>query len=437
MLESFLQQHQQCWSKTLPVSPSKKKNTSRGGGGSSPSRARSLLYALLCCALISWTLVRPQWEVLLQASAAMYYPNHEDDGYSSDYSLMVKDLKPTELPQIAWLLSFPNSGTSYTLAMVERASNRSIASNYGIEFSNQHHNPELVHSDHPEGPFWEGPESFIRFGSTYRPLPKEYVLTKTHCGSRCVHCPAHEYLVNASVFLQECRRTTSRNGTNTKLAYEIDHERVHRAVHVVRHPMNNVVSRFHLNARNSNRKLEHAQRKGKRLDETPLPINAKGFRLYCQRMAEDDNLPRDAQLLWQRPTDWPIMDKYRPKSAKELAKWMAAIPCAPEFARYVIWHNHVVHSVLPQLGPRWHQRTPPSFTVYYEDYGYDLNTTAKELLRFLHLPMANSELKSFRLSDYTQDHFTATERRKIAKLLRALASPETWKRIRHYVRDYL
>ena len=59
-----------------------------------------------------------------------------------------------EKPPIALILSFPNSGTSYTLAMVEQASNRSIASNYGLEFSNGdylHPKPSNKLSDYSHG----------------------------------------------------------------------------------------------------------------------------------------------------------------------------------------------------------------------------------------------------------------------------------------------
>lgn len=54
-------------------------------------------------------------------------------------------------PHIAWLMSFPNSGTSYTLRLVQTS-----------------------------GPYLRQ--------QTANELPKTYILTKTHCGGRCVHC---------------------------------------------------------------------------------------------------------------------------------------------------------------------------------------------------------------------------------------------------------
>lgn len=36
-------------------------------------------------------------------------------------------------PAVVWLASYPNSGTSFTMTLVERASDLSMASNYGVE----------------------------------------------------------------------------------------------------------------------------------------------------------------------------------------------------------------------------------------------------------------------------------------------------------------
>eukprot|EP00751_Fragilariopsis_kerguelensis_P038818 CAMPEP_0171021160 /NCGR_PEP_ID=MMETSP0736-20130129/30439_1 /TAXON_ID=186038 /ORGANISM="Fragilariopsis kerguelensis, Strain L26-C5" /LENGTH=384 /DNA_ID=CAMNT_0011459287 /DNA_START=202 /DNA_END=1353 /DNA_ORIENTATION=+ len=96
------------------------------------------------------------------------------------------------LPHIVWLASFPNSGTSYTMTMVARSSNKSYATNYGNEVTP----PELpnslsIYPRRPEGPFWPGLSGIM---NTPRPLPDKYVITKTHCGSRCVNCGPDEYI---------------------------------------------------------------------------------------------------------------------------------------------------------------------------------------------------------------------------------------------------
>lgn len=62
----------------------------------------------------------------------------------------------TEKPlEIAWLMSFPNSGTSYTTRLIRRASLTSSASNYGKE--NLSGDSVPVFADQPTGPYWVDP----------------------------------------------------------------------------------------------------------------------------------------------------------------------------------------------------------------------------------------------------------------------------------------
>jgi hypothetical protein len=73
-------------------------------------------------------------------------------------------------PQVAWIMSFGGSGTSYTIVNTEAMTLRSTASNYGQEFR-PHSVP--IRANYTNGPFVRSP----RIG-----LPDRYVLTKTHCG---------------------------------------------------------------------------------------------------------------------------------------------------------------------------------------------------------------------------------------------------------------
>lgn len=77
-------------------------------------------------------------------------------------------------PKIAWLMSFPNSGTSFTSKMIRHASEMSTASNYGEENRDLHGNSVPVYPNVTHGPFWIDPHSM---DSTER--PSNYVLTKT------------------------------------------------------------------------------------------------------------------------------------------------------------------------------------------------------------------------------------------------------------------
>ena len=121
-------------------------------------------------------------------------------------------------PKIVWLMSFPNSGTSFTLRMVKRTSLTLGASNYQEEGGN-HVIP--VHEGHPEGPFWPDPVY-----SKYK-RPQKYVLTKTHCGFRCNDCSPSSYMKDAIDFPQLCATGKAVKGEEEwKVEYNTD--RVHK-----------------------------------------------------------------------------------------------------------------------------------------------------------------------------------------------------------------
>jgi len=90
-------------------------------------------------------------------------------------------------PRIIWQISFPNSGSSYTLENVMSMTNLSTASNYGHEAlrsagkavpvlpSKRQPGSQGQQSRIGGGPFWLYPHS----------LHPKFVLTKTHCSGKC------------------------------------------------------------------------------------------------------------------------------------------------------------------------------------------------------------------------------------------------------------
>ena len=299
-------------------------------------------------------------------------------------------------PQIVWLASFPNSGTSYTMTMVEQASNRSTATNYGLEVAD-YKNPSIpLHTNHPEGPYWEGGQK--------RLLPESgYILTKTHCGGRCVRCGAKDYVVNASAFLDACARTTARLGKNRRtLDNRMDPKRVAKVVHLLRNPFTNIVARFHLESRNLFRR---EQRTGQW-----LPKNATGFANFCKILDE-----------FYAQEEEGVLDP-------DIRGLMAHVPCRGEFYKWTSWHN-LLGQVLPSMGV---EATIPVLTLYYEDYHKDLNETAGRVLEFLNLEPRNLPYRSFRELPSYADHFTIEQRMAAWRLMEAVATPWTWERIVRY-----
>ena len=76
--------------------------------------------------------------------------------------------------QVVWLMSFPNSGTSFTSRLVRDATKTVSASNYADETpTGQLGVREPVFPDQVEGPFWIKPEASPEFVE-----PSKYILTK-------------------------------------------------------------------------------------------------------------------------------------------------------------------------------------------------------------------------------------------------------------------
>lgn len=173
-------------------------------------------------------------------------------------------------PRIAWLMSYPNSGTSYTLHAVGEGGNRTTASNYGAECDivNVTGSNLPLYSNSLDGPYVK------RFHSQ---LPSRYILTKTHCGGRCNDCEPSKYVETKASFLSMCAKGGIIHATNDE--WEKSHVRydpnlAQRAIHLIRNPFDNAVSNFH---------LEHNEKKKKGRKNWMLHFSndVDGFRNWC------------------------------------------------------------------------------------------------------------------------------------------------------------
>lgn len=85
-------------------------------------------------------------------------------------------------PKLVWLMSFPNSGTSFTSRLVRDATKTDSASNYADEtISGQEGLILPVYKDQPMGPFWIKPAESPEFTE-----PANYVLTKVSSLARII-----------------------------------------------------------------------------------------------------------------------------------------------------------------------------------------------------------------------------------------------------------
>lgn len=136
-----------------------------------------------------------------------------------------------------------NSGTSYTLGLVAASTGTKTATNYGRENVGEDGTSIPVFSNSIGGPFWteEKREGLV--------LPARYLLTKTHCGGKCYNCPPKDYYIEDDrVFLRNClegrRVVRDASGRLEEIMGSYSQDLVARAVHLIRDPFDNVVSRF-------------------------------------------------------------------------------------------------------------------------------------------------------------------------------------------------
>ena len=294
------------------------------------------------------------------------------------------------LPEVAWLMSFPNSGTTYTNHLIQDYTNTTTATNYGQEQSVKYESLP-VFPNSTDGPFFRYP--------TWS-LPPRYILTKTHCGGECDSC--HNDTIDAFE-IACCSGKRVFNRTKIPTIYSPDIPK--KAVHLIRNPFDNIVARLHLKERRWAR--SNNKNYAERLDKYN---NTKaGFRAYCEF--------RDARSFMQ--------EMRYPSLNDELLQYVKDVPCYSEFVRYAQWHNHAIQVV--------ERRNIPVLTIFYEDYASDWGGNVDRLLTFLSLtPADDGKVTEFIRGKHYGEFYIEKEKVAAIKLLHALASEKLWKLLHRY-----
>ena len=325
--------------------------------------------------------------------------------------------------RIVWLISFPNSGTSYTSKLVKRVSGISTATNYGEE--SLYIDPTTggnipVISSSPSGPFW----SSSRASKTNNGL----ILTKTHCGGRCVNCPANEYLSTLDTFYNDCRtakryattftNTTTKLNTTTSTIVKKYHKElelvkydaekiVSKAIHLIRNPISNIVARFHLAHKRSKKKGEEGE------FSNQFPNNKEGFREWCHYLDTKESYV-EAEQRHLSSQGW----------SEDVIRAFEGVPCHADFFRYAQWHNLAFETVA--------KMQIPELAIRYENYETTFDYTLQSILNFLEITSAVGKPKSFVSGKTYADYFTEDEIGKAEELLRLVSSAKTWDHVKLY-----
>ena len=296
------------------------------------------------------------------------------------------------LPKLVWLMTFPNSGTSYTCKLIRHATGLSTATTYGSEYVDETGNSVPIVANSTTGPYLVDTHKYD--------YPKEsmYILTKTHCGFRTSGAPK-DYIESPSSFLATCLagsglvRYQQGKSTLREGAYSID--LVKKIVHLLRNPFDNAVSRFHL------------AKKHNRSNTALLPLSKEGFREFCNMNGQRWKEAEIAAAAW----DNGVLDI------------MKDIPCYSDFYRYANWHN-LAFAVTKDLDL-------PEYVLHYEDFETRFEETKAELLDFLQLEVNGDAFPFIPGKEYS-NYFTVKEQRTLKVAMKMLSFKTTWRNIEHY-----
>lgn len=304
-------------------------------------------------------------------------------------------------PKVVWLMTFPNSGTSYTIQMLRAYTNESTATNYGEEHMHHHGHSIPIHTtdDYLNGPF------LAEQNKKKRPIGK-YIMTKTHCGGRCSRCGPNDYMETRESFQTEClsghRGFTHQNGTVASIKAPYNEKLVQKAVHLIRDPFDNIISRFHL----THKKMQKSNQTLSFVNE--YPNNSTGFRKWCTNM--DSKYKADHRRVF----------------GKDLMKLLSKVPCHADFYRYIAWHNLAF-----QVVEHMHI---PSMVFHYEDYEHDFNETKNKIITFMEMEEKRGAKKKvpFHPGKKYRTYFSKEEHVTVQELIKKLGSDTTVVALRRY-----
>ena len=327
-------------------------------------------------------------------------------------------------------MSFPNSGASFTLNIVSAASNTTVATNYGwdtpeeeldgnclaktnlpvfpMTLNSSNHNPSAT------GPFWWQPNTM----PTRRQPPPVTVLTKTYCGGYCHDCKPLASVETPHSFMMHCATADAEVGAGdteepdaarTRERYIYDYNDMDRVVHLIRNPLENVVSRYHsdltrLVAENTTEWMER------------YTYDSAGFQTFVPM---SPIRVRNARIVM---------------SINKSCDWWKISHATMDIFRYVQWHNLAFITTNNYLNL-------PSLVVHYEDYNTNLEGTLQSLLDFLELPDARAALNgvaaptglgALQAEKSYSDYYTQDQIDRIHTAIMMLASPLTWHSLERY-----
>jgi hypothetical protein len=292
-------------------------------------------------------------------------------------------------PKLAWLLSFPFSGTDFTIRSVEKLSRVTTATNYAADTGDNYHvYPNVAYTT--AGPFRRSD----------RPFPENYILVKTQC-EVCTYCdPRHK--ITYSEFIEGCSRTRS----SYNVLGHYDPALIHKIIHIVRNPFDNIVFTFRNRYKKAKQNLDNDF-------QNTYQYAPEGFKNWCRHLDSRFNT-------------------INPAFTGELAAAAQNIPCYGILFQYVQWHNHA-HRVCAQMDV-------PSIVIRYEDYQAQLTNTMNTIFDFVQHPHPNNVEEILLQDEFLADsilepatnYYTQEEKLAAGIFVQKLATPDAYKTLQVY-----
>jgi hypothetical protein len=311
---------------------------------------------------------------------------------------------------VSWLISFPNSGTTYTIHNTEHISMRSTATNYmsEVHFARTELVPVRPDSDNVAHGPWQRNNSLA--------MPR-VALTKTHCTGYDDRAPLQSSIISTRRFLEGCAQSSQyadldnlKNKTKVKSGY--DHTGlVVRVIHLVRNPFDNIISRMHHGMRIRRKEFGLTEEQSREFMSSPTGVMA-----WC-RIAD--------RAFWMaREVPKKIKNKHKLRRKPWNLNLLLKVPCHSELFRYVEWHNAAIRMI--------EEEQLPSLVVYYEDYNTNYNQTVDSILDFLDLTREAEPLPFSSGKTYRDLYFSPEIQETTKELLKVMASKELWQILQRY-----
>jgi hypothetical protein len=285
--------------------------------------------------------------------------------------------------------------------MTRDVSNTTTATNYALEGTNRH-DPSEQAIPGPLGA--SGP--FLELIPNLTTALPDTILTKTHCKGFCSgrKCNAEKTVHTVRSFMMGClsgrRAVRNTKGGLSTVTVTYNPALVKKAIHLLRHPLDNIVARFH---------LEYNVQVGRGNTEYDkmYPKNVTGFHKWCAAEDAHDHIINSRFLI----VDHRLKEK------------MINIPCMNEFFRYVQWHN-LAFAVSREMGLS-------TMILHYHEYADNFEKTRDKVLDWLELPRVGEGM-AFHLGKVYRHYYSDKQKRAIWEFLEEFSSLETWAELKDY-----